>query len=253
MSWNPFKKAFSPRRNRGEDAEFDSEMSKLHQEYTTTKKMYKEMKRCNEAQNALSKVRGKLGNELNSNVLSRHEPLKATVDQVNSSLSQLHKLNKDLISNQEKMFIDPLKRFCAMYGHVESQMKRREQKLQEYERQQSKLEKMEKLSPPPAKIDATQRAVTASKTEYENVHQRLMEEMPKLHHGRLSYYTPCLKSAIQSQQLYYFQCARVLEETLSHMDPIPVDEQELLQETNQLMDSFRKISIVGHQHSPTNN
>jgi len=37
------------------------------------------------------------------------------------------------------------------------------------------------------------------------------------------------------------------------MDPIPTDEQELQQETEQLMDSFSKISIVGHQHLPTNN
>ena len=40
---------------------------------------------------------------------------------------------------------------------------------------------------------------------------------------------------------------------LSHMDPIPTEEKELQEETEQLMDSFSKISIVGHhQHVPTN-
>lgn len=133
-------------------------------------------------------------------------------------------------------------------------MKRRDQKLQEYERQQSKLEKMEKLNQPPAKLEAAQRALTAAKNDYENVHQRIMEDMPRLHNGRLVYYTPCLQSAIQSQQLYYFQSSKVLDDLLSRMDPIPTDELELQQETEQLMDSFSKISIVGHhQHLPTNN
>ena len=100
-----------------------------------------------------------------------------------------------------------------------------------------------------------------------------VQDMPRLHNGRLVYYTPCLQSAIQSQviqlqygcisnlilllslqQLYYFQSSKVLDDLLSRMDPIPTDELELQQETEQLMDSFSKISIVGHhQHLPTNN
>ena len=55
------------------------------------------------------------------------------------------------------------------------------------------------------------------------------------------------------QQLYYFQSSKILDDLLSRMEPIPTDEKELQEETEQLMDDFSKISIVGHQHLPTNN
>lgn len=66
------------------------------------------------------------------------------------------------------------------------------------------------------------------------------------------YYFMLLLSGYRGQQLYYFQSSKILDNLLSHMEPIPTDEKELQEETEQLMDDFSKISIVGHQHLPTN-
>lgn len=66
------------------------------------------------------------------------------------------------------------------------------------------------------------------------------------------YYFMLLLSGYCGQQLYYFQSSKILDNLLSRMEPIPTDEKELQEETEQLMDDFSKISIVGHQHLPTN-
>ena len=45
----------------------------------------------------------------------------------------------------------------------------------------------------------TQRKVASAKSEYEKIHQRLMNELPQLYEKRIDLFDPCLTAMMSSQ------------------------------------------------------
>lgn len=255
MSWNPFKKAFSGRRTRTEDIDFEREVNKLRQMQAVSKRMYKDMQKCNEAETALTRAGQKVVLDIKTSPLGRTDPLKSTAEVLGGITDDMHGHCKTLRYNQEVTFTEPIKKFNNVYKHVEFHARQRELKLQEYEKQQAKLEKVGRKSstqpPPPGtqvKLELTQRAVASTKADYSRVHSRMMQEMPVLYEGRVDYFDHCLQAVIKAQALYYHECSETLLAGLSKLQNGSCDlrsEEDISRTTEKHLADIRALSIVG--------
>lgn len=175
------------------------------------------------------------------------------VEALTGLMEELHTHTRTLKANEDATFTEPVRRFNNVYKHVEFHAKQRELKLQEYEKQQARLEKLERKalsqSGPgmQAKLDQTQRALTSSRADYERVQSRMMQEMPVLYQQRVGYFEFCLQAAIKSQALHYRECSRSLHDTLSKLRGSSelMTEEEITRNTEKCLADIRSLSIVG--------
>ncbi|XP_019864387.1 PREDICTED: bridging integrator 3-like [Amphimedon queenslandica] len=212
MIRNPFKKAFSSRKTKQEDVQFEAEVQKLHHMQSASKRLYKGMTKCLESESAQARANAKIFSDLHSSPSSKTEPLKSIVDSAGSCFDELQSHSKEHKSRQEIVFSDPIKRFHNVYKHIDVHIKQRDARLQELERQQGKLEKRQASQS--AKLELTQRKLSSAKSEFEKINSQLMTELPQLHEKRVDVFDPCLKAMMSSELLYHQNCANTLRDCL---------------------------------------
>jgi len=231
-----------------EDVEFEREVSRIRQMQAVSKRMYKDMRKCNNSETALVRAGQKLVSDIKACPLGRTEPLKQTVEVLGGMVDELNAHSKALKTNQELTFTEPMKKFNNVYKHVEFHARQRELKLQEYEKQQSRLEKLERKAGVQARLDVMHRAVSSARSDYERVHSRVMAEMPELYDGRVAYFDLCLQAVIKAQALYYRECSGTLCESLGKLQGGSTDlmsEEEIVKTTEKHLADIRALSIVG--------
>lgn len=253
MSWNPFRKT---RRTRTEDLEFEREVNRLRQMQAVSKRMYKDMRKCNDSETALVRAGQKVVSDIKNSPLGRSEPLKHSAEVLGGMMEELATHSRTLKNNQEVTFTEPIKKFNNVYKHVEFHAKQRELKLQEFEKQQAKLEKLERKATTQswtqgaalqAKLEQTQRALSSARSDYDRVHSRMMQEMPELYEGRVGYFDLCLQAVIKSQALHYQDCSRTLHAGLTKLQGSSelMSEEEIAKTTERHLADIRALSIVG--------
>lgn len=234
-------------------------MNKLRQMQAVSKRMYKDMRKCNDTETAWMRCGQRMVSDIKSSALGRSEPLKHTAESLNGVMEELHAHSKTLKTNQEITFSDPIKKFNGVYKHVEFHSKQRELKQQEYDKQQAKLDKQGRKTTQPqqpgaqAKLDLLQRSLASAKADYERVHGRLMHDMPKLYDNRLAYFDHCLQAVIKAQALYYhdssdslYKVACSMQKELGHTEDGELMTEEQIMKTNdKYLDEIRGLSIVG--------
>lgn len=127
----------------------------------------------------------------------------------------------------------------------------------------------------------TQRNLALSRADYDRIHQRMMQELPRVMEGRVAYFEHCLQAIIEAQVhtyinmfttrmlhtctcthahicahtctqvLYYHDCAQSLcscLEQLTGSSEVPEDH-ELKTTSDKLLTEIQALSIVGG--SPT--
>jgi hypothetical protein len=168
----------SSRKTDQDETEFEREVQQLHQATEKTRKVYKDMKLCIKAESDLAAAQSKMSSEMKSRSSVRSEPMKTPVEGFCAVLEETAdgtSYSSELQSNQERLFVDPLKRFTKTMNNVDQSIQRRESKKQEYERAMGKIERLEKSSASSSKVDAAQRDLTAAKMEYSKIHQQMMQ------------------------------------------------------------------------------
>jgi hypothetical protein len=246
-----------------EDIEFEREINKMRQMQAVSKRMYKDMRKCNECEAALIRAGQRLVTEVKTSPHGKTEPLRNTMEVFGGAMEELSAHAKILKTNQDTTFSEPMKRYSNVYKHVEFHARQRELKLQEFEKQQSRLDKLEKkqstayssqsssLAGMQAKLELTQRNLSLSRADYDRIHQRMMQELPKVMEGRVGYFEHCLQAIIEAQVLYYHDCAKSLcscLEQLTGTSEVPEDH-ELKTTSDKLLTEIRALSIVGGSHT----
>lgn len=210
------------------------------------------MEQCNNAIEGITKVEQKMLSDLRLNPHGRGESLKQMIDAITSVVTDLQSHTKTLRINLDITFIGPMKRFYRVYNHIDFHARQRSAKLSELEKQQAKLEKMEKKpsqSNNQVKIDMTQRAVSTARADYERIHSRLMFEVPELCEQRVTYYETCMRATIKAQALYYHQCSLIFRNSLAKVrgeEGSMATQEELTQLTAKYLEDLRALSIVGN-------
>ncbi|XP_035671904.1 bridging integrator 3-like [Branchiostoma floridae] len=252
MSWNPFNRlSASPKRtviSKTVEKDFERECTKLAQLDESTKKLYKDMRKCTEAVTALSKCEVKLGQDLVS-TCQGEDMLRNEAEAVGATTAKLEGFSQELNTSSQKAVIEPMKRFTNIFPQANSAIRKREQSLQEYSRQQLKVEKLqekERTGPNIVKLEQGKKALSAAKEDFEVQNSSLMEEMPQFYDGRIDYFQPCFEALLKSQVAYHSNVYKVLCELASDLgadtDP-PPDHQYNADLQKQLSD-MKALSIV---------
>jgi hypothetical protein len=224
-----------------------------------SKRMYKDMRKCNECEAALIRAGQRIVTDARSSSHRKTEPLKTAMEVLGGTMEELSGHAKTLKANHDATFSEPLKRYSNVYKHVEFHARQRELKLQEFEKQQGRLDKLERKhsasypsqSSSPAgmqaKLELTHRSLSSSRADYDRIHQRMMQELPRVLEGRVDYFEHCLQAIVEAQVLYYRDCAASLNscvERLTGTAEVPEDH-ELQTASDKLLAEIRSLSIVG--------
>lgn len=245
MSWSFFnKKKLTPKSS--VDREFEREIARCNELETNTKKLYKGMKRCNEAFEELSKVELKLAQDISTMPSNEETQGLNHADELGKTLKTLESHRVELATNIVKTTIDPMKKFYGTFPSVNSGVKKREQYLQEYMRLRGKVEKYkekEKTSQNLNKLEQYEKEYEIAKVDYETQNALMLEGLPQLWEGRVTYFEPCFEALQRSQVDYYSKCCQAYGDLVERLDGHNLGKEESLDVQDMLTD-MRSLSIV---------
>ncbi|XP_001634782.2 bridging integrator 3 isoform X1 [Nematostella vectensis] len=218
MSWiNPFNKLIAPNKARQTgkqaDNDFEKECARFYQFESATKKVYKGMKRYGEAMLALNKAEQRIFQDLASGPLAQTDLLQEPVDEFSKVTAKLDELRQELVSRNQKIFLDPMKRLRSVFPSVNDAIRAREQSFMEYAKHQAKVEKLAEKERTPqnlAKLEQAEKDLAKAKADYERQNAVMLEDLPMLTNGRVDYFEPCFEALILSEASYYSQSAQAL-------------------------------------------
>ncbi|XP_077992405.1 bridging integrator 3-like [Glandiceps talaboti] len=254
MSWNPFNRLISaPRKSvipRTEERDFEREVHKIEVLDEATKRLGKDMKKCNECMQTLSKAQSKITQDLAASPVCQSEDELKPLDELNSGVYKLENLTQELNANAYKTMIEPMKKFSTIFPNIYSSLKKREQLLQEYRKCQAKVEKYQdrdKTGTNIVKLETSKKSLNTAKEEYESLHQPLSEELPKFFEDRIEYFQPCFEALIKSQIEYYTDSYKLFDEMsgqLSDGQALTMTNDAYEDQLHMKLNEIRALSIV---------
>lgn len=228
------------------DKEFDKEIEKCNELEVSTKKLYKGMKRCNEALEELRKMESKLAQDLSSMPLDDNPDQLKYAEGFVKTAKNIDTYGLELEKNITNVTIEPLQRFHGIFPRVSSGIKKREQCYQEYLRLKGKVEKYEekeKNALNKGKLEQYERELEKAKIDFEAQNSLMLNGLPQLREGRITYFDPCFEALQKSQVDFYSKCCQAygdLVETLDENSSYGDDIQDMLKD-------LRSLSIIGSE------
>ena len=249
MSWSFFNKKKLVQKS-SVDREFEREIAKCNKLETNTKKLYKGMKRCNEAFEELSKVETKLAQDLSTMPSSGEVNGLNHAEELTKTLKSLESHRVELATNVVRTTIEPLKKFYAIFPNVNTGVKKREQCLQEYTRLKGKVEKYkdkEKNTQNLSKLDQYEKELEIARNDYEVQNSLMLEGLPQLWEGRVTYFEPCFAALQRSQVDYYSKCCQSYGDLVQKLDGSnESDEEGDHLDVQSMLADIRSLSIIGN-------
>eukprot|EP00800_Vazella_pourtalesii_P002233 TRINITY_DN12038_c0_g2_i1.p1 TRINITY_DN12038_c0_g2~~TRINITY_DN12038_c0_g2_i1.p1 ORF type:complete len:265 (+),score=48.06 TRINITY_DN12038_c0_g2_i1:33-827(+) len=227
--------------------DFDREVQLVQHVEQASRKLYKDMKKSSESGFQPNRQLSRIAQDLNSTSY-RSRSLKGLCVDFNNHATQLQEMGKELRAAEEAMFVEPIKKFHRVFPNVNAAIKKRERKLEEYEKTQAKLDRLAESNP---RFDATSRAVQIARMEFEQYEQKIARDMPWLYEERLEYLEPCVDAVIQSQLAHFSESARLTQNLVGHLDnqSLQLPDTEYRAMMDKHLANFRTLSIV----SPSGN
>ena len=247
MSWSFFNKR-KPTTKLNVDREFEREIGKCTQLEANTKKLYKDMKRCNEALAELSKMESKIAQDMSNTPLDQQKEGKNHAEELVATLKNIERYRVDLTTNIARTTIEPMKKFSSVFPNVNNGLKKREQYLQDYVRLKGKVEKYrerEKVQQNLSKLEQYNDELETAKAEYEAHNAVMLEELPRLWDGRITYFEPCFEALQKSHVDYYSKCCQWYGDLVDCLTD-DMDVGNTQHDVQDMLAQFRSLSIVGN-------
>ncbi|CAN0103665.1 unnamed protein product [Lampetra planeri] len=249
---NPFK-AQEPKRpvvSKTVERDFEREYGKLQQLDEQIKKLYKDVKKCAEADGAVSKSALKITADLQSSQSSlQDDELARAVDALDLAFRRVENYNQEKVNQLQKTVIEPMKKFSSVFPSLNVAVKRREQALQECKKLQAKLEKYEereKTGPNIAKTHQSREELKPVRDEFEQRNKALLEEMPQLYTSRAEYFQPSFEALVRSQVNYYAEVSKIFRDLSEKIDVAERTDEQREQENEARLAELRSLSIVAN-------
>jgi len=145
--------------------------------------------------------------------------------------------------------LDPINRFCAYFPDVNEAIKKRQNKLTDYDGLRAKVKRLtEKPDKDPAKLPLAEKEAQAGKLAYEGINNTLLEELPQLVDMRVPYLDPSFDSVVKLQM-------RLASEGYSHMAGVQeylpkstrdeYSEGKMDERVEEVLQEVRNLSICG--------
>lgn len=248
MSWNPFKKAKPSAKQTG-DREFEREVARFNQLEGATKKIYKDTRKHGDALAALSKSELRIYQDLVASPVSQEEMFGEPIQDCTACAERLDELRQELAVRNQKTVTDPMKKFSGVFPSVNAAIKRRDQALQDYQKYQAKVLKLQEREKTPqnqVKLDANNQALAAAKLDYEKQNAVMLEDLPQLIDGRTDYFEPSFEAMIRSGASYYSQASQVLSDLTNKLGwkKEELSDEDRQQQLQQKLAEIKSLSIV---------
>ncbi|XP_065183496.1 bridging integrator 3 homolog [Sycon ciliatum] len=250
--------------------ETDQIIAQFQQVEAKTKKICKDLRKHGEAMTNMAKAQHRVLSDLYQTVYGRSNntdgpdknrtrgPTRLIIKRVpelNTYASlqlaiseKQHEMQVRLRFDEERLMMEPLKKYSLIFPTVNSALSKRESRKQEMEKANTKVEKYKEKNSP--KLDLAVAEAKKAKEDFAKVDSIVVAELPVLHAGRLEFFEACLGCYIQAQKLYYEQMAAAHEDTLSKLgyscagDGSPSVKEQLDTELDSLFGEMATLSVT---------
>lgn len=259
MAWNPLKRQTLPKgsttgpsmNGTAEEKEVENLIIYLNNITETSRQLYKEGKKFTEFVHEVSKSENRLTHELlQSPVCFYDDNLRNLVEEYHSVTSQSQAPCDDLILVLQKALVEPMKKYNQMVVGVQMKIRKREQAVQECQRLQARLEKLqgkEKTGPVVAKLAAAKKSLEAAEKEVKILNETLKIELPQIFAARFDYFQPCLEALIKAKVNYCGKFSLLLNDLVkTPLAKTSISDERFKTQVDAQLAEIRALSIIAN-------
>lgn len=255
LNWNPLKKASlhqKPLLSQGlasheDDRLMEMTFVKLQELEENSRKLHKEVKRSEDCLQELHRIEEKLVSDLSSSaVCQESNELKTLCENYSTVMYQMGHATEDLTELSQRTVVEPMKKLSNEFPSIQAALKRRDQTLQEVQRNQQKLDKLLKLErtgPNIVKTEQMRKTFHLSREDFEKQNRLLLLELPQFYEKRVEYFQPSLQALIRSQVDYYGENTRLFATLMGESSPDRAASQP--DKVAKQLAQIKSLSIVG--------
>ncbi|RQM07221.1 hypothetical protein DH86_00000924 [Scytalidium sp. 3C] len=145
--------------------------------------------------------------------------------------------------------LDPISRFCAYFPDINECIKKRNNKLLDYDALRAKVKRLvEKPDKDVTKLPRTEKELEMAKVAYEQLNDQLFTELPQLIDLRVPYLDPSFEALVKIQLRFCAEAYSRMAQVQQYLDPDTRDqyaEGQLDARVEQVLQEIKELSISG--------
>jgi amphiphysin len=145
--------------------------------------------------------------------------------------------------------LDPITRFCAYFPDINECVKKRQNKLTDYDGLRAKVKRLtEKPDKDAGKLPLAEREANEAKNAYESLNTQLLDELPQLIDLRVPYLDPSFEALVKIQLRFCAEAYSRMAQVQQYLDADTRDqyaEGVLDQRVEEVLQEIRGLSIAG--------
>jgi hypothetical protein len=145
--------------------------------------------------------------------------------------------------------LEPISRFCAYFPDINECIKKRNNKLLDYDAMRSKVKKLvEKPDKDVTKLPRAEREAEVAKQAYEQLNEQLFTELPQLIDLRVPYLDPSFEALVKIQLRFCAEAYSRMAQVQQYLDADTRDQYargDLDNRVEQVLSEIRDLTIAG--------
>ncbi|KAI7975531.1 hypothetical protein EIK77_005897 [Talaromyces pinophilus] len=145
--------------------------------------------------------------------------------------------------------LEPISRFCAYFPDINECIKKRNNKLLDYDSMRAKVKKLvEKPDKDATKLPRAERETEMAKQAYEQLNEQLFTELPQLIDLRVPYLDPSFEALVKIQLRFCAEAYSRMAQVQQYLDADTRDQYangDLDNRVEQVLQEIRDLSIAG--------
>jgi bridging integrator 3 len=145
--------------------------------------------------------------------------------------------------------LEPISRFCAYFPDINECIKKRNNKLLDYDAMRSKVKKLvEKPDKDVTKLPRAEREAEVAKQAYEQLNEQLFTELPQLIDLRVPYLDPSFEALVKIQLRFCAEAYSRMAQVQQYLDADTRDQYargDLDNRVEQVLSEIRELTIAG--------
>merc|ERR1739838_27824 len=232
MSWNPFGKnsssssssSSSTRRSvftKSLDRDIEREHRKLEHLEETTKKLQKDLKKCNESTHEFAAANLKVVATLKtSSLYAKDADFAGNVDRCFAAAKEVETAANSVVAVTTKTAVEPTKKLATVFPAANAEVRRRREKSEELEKLQAKVEKLrekERTGPNIVKLDLAEKQLGQVKQDFDHINDSLLRDFGEFDQRKTEYFQPSVEALMCAEALFFKDMSNSCEKALVGM------------------------------------
>ncbi|POS84564.1 protein hob3 [Erysiphe pulchra] len=145
--------------------------------------------------------------------------------------------------------LEPISRFCAYFPDINECIKKRNNKLLDYDAMRAKVKKLvEKPDKDVTKLPRAEKEAELAKASYEQLNEQLFTELPQLIDLRVPYLDPSFEALVKIQLRFCAEAYSRMAQVQQYLEPETREQYasgQLDSRVEQILEEIRGLSISG--------